>query len=189
MVSKWTFLFQGLIFRFHVKFQGCRALLPPKSLSPHLLPWRHPNVEVPPCVHLATWGACRVPATILKLASSIKNLKNISGKKTNIYIYICIFNHIHIKHIILISFQNSLFFWPMILCLSSNSWVETSKKRNNYLDFSHCLCIFMFHHFLLFLHFFPFHHFVCFISFVFFLFMKCWTSHFDYTLKNFVIAT
>ena len=23
MVSKWTFLFQGLIFRFHVKFRGC----------------------------------------------------------------------------------------------------------------------------------------------------------------------
>ena len=23
MVSKWTFLFQGLIFRFHVKFWGC----------------------------------------------------------------------------------------------------------------------------------------------------------------------
>ena len=23
MVSKWTFLFQGLIFRFHIKFRGC----------------------------------------------------------------------------------------------------------------------------------------------------------------------
>ena len=27
MVSKWTFLFQGLIFRFHVKFRGCRSWL------------------------------------------------------------------------------------------------------------------------------------------------------------------
>ena len=25
MVSKWTFLLQGLIFRFHVKFRGCKS--------------------------------------------------------------------------------------------------------------------------------------------------------------------
>ena len=34
MVSKWTFLFQGLIFRFHVKFRGCTCCMisiPPTS--------------------------------------------------------------------------------------------------------------------------------------------------------------
>ena len=30
MVSKWTFLFQGLIFRSHVKFRGCICLKIPK---------------------------------------------------------------------------------------------------------------------------------------------------------------
>ena len=34
-VSKWTFLFQGLIFRFHVKFRGCIVFSP--KLSKFLL--------------------------------------------------------------------------------------------------------------------------------------------------------
>ena len=41
MVSKWTFLFQGLIFRFHVKFRGCILFI-------SLMPGWKPHYEKPP---------------------------------------------------------------------------------------------------------------------------------------------
>ena len=45
MVSKWTFLFQGLIFRFHVKFRGCTFILERKTSDSiyHLLAERAPS--------------------------------------------------------------------------------------------------------------------------------------------------